>query len=231
MLLIVSAVSKSSQFTLHTWLIGSMAGPTPVSALLHSSTMVVLGIYLLIRLSPILEWSSDWSIYLIFIASLSALLGASCGLVENDIKKIIAYSTTSQLGYMMIACCLSLYNIAIFHIIIHAFFKSLLFLAAGAIIHSLFDNQDIRKYGSLIKFLPITYIVFLLASLSLIAFPFFSGFYSKDYLITLLIVPYNFTHTLGFLFTFLAAIFTSIYSIRSLLLIFISQPNFPLNRA
>lgn len=224
---ILASASKSSQFTLHTWLISAMEGPTPVSALLHSSTMVILGVYFLIRLSPILEWAPNASLLIIWLGSLSALLGAASGLIENDIKKIIAFSTTSQLGYMFVACGISQYNLALLHLLLHAFFKSLLFLSAGAIIHAVSNNQDIRKMGSLILFLPITYSVNLLATLSLLAFPFFSGFYSKDLIIELLINPYNFSHSIAFIFTYFAALFTSLYSIRSFILVFLNQPNYP----
>jgi NADH-ubiquinone oxidoreductase chain 5 len=177
---IIGASAKSAQISLHTWLAAAMAGPTPVSSLLHSSTMVTAGIYLLLRISPLLEGSESALILLIWLGSLTALFGAACGLVENDIKKIIAYSTSSQLGYMVVAIGVSQYSLALFHLINHAFFKSLLFLSAGAFIHGVLDQQDIRKMGSLALFTPITYGVFLLGSFSLMAFPFFTGFYSKD---------------------------------------------------
>lgn len=204
-----------------------MAGPTPVSSLLHSSTMVTAGIYLLMRLSPLIELSSFALILIIWLGSLSALLGAACGIVENDMKKIIAYSTSSQLGYMVVACGISQYNLALFHLICHAFFKSLLFLAAGAFIHSVLDNQDIRRMGSLNILTPITYSVFLLGSLSLMAAPFFSGFYSKDLLLEILLCPLNLTHSFAYLFTLFAALFTTIYSIRLLIYAMLSLPQFP----
>lgn len=225
---ILAASAKSAQITLHTWLAAAMAGPTPVSSLLHSSTMVTAGIYLLMRISPILELSSTALMILIWLGSLTALLGGACGLVENDIKKIIAFSTSSQLGYMVVACGISQYNLALFHLICHAFFKSLLFLAAGAFIHSLVDGQDIRKMGGLNLLTPITYSVYLLGSLSLMAAPFFSGFYSKDLLLEILCVPHNFTHTIAYLFTLFAALLTTIYSIRLLIFSMLSRPQFPL---
>src|SRR5215470_15875128 len=142
----------------------AMEGPTPVSALIHAATMVTAGVYLLIRSSPLIEYSS-------------------IGLFQQDIKKIIAYSTMSQLGMMVISIGLSSYNIALFHLVNHAFYKGLLFLGAGAVIHAVADNQDFRKYGGLIAYLPLSYSVMLIASLSLVAFPFMTGFYSKDFII------------------------------------------------
>ena len=226
---ILAASAKSAQIGLHTWLAAAMAGPTPVSSLLHSSTMVTAGIYLLMRLSPILELSSLSLIIIIWLGSLTALLGASCGLVENDIKKIIAYSTSSQLGYMMVAIGVSQTSLALFHLINHAFFKSLLFLSAGAFIHAVLDQQDIRKMGSLVLLTPITYCVFVLGSLSLMAFPFMTGFYSKDLLLEILIIPLNLTHSFAYIFTFLAALLTSIYSLRLLILAMLTRPQFPLS--
>lgn len=204
-----------------------MAGPTPVSSLLHSSTMVTAGIVLLIRISPILENSSTALMVVIWLGSLTALLGAGCGLVDNDIKRIIAFSTSSQLGYLFVACGVSQYTIALTHLLNHSWFKSLLFLASGAFIHAVFD-QDIRKMGSLVLLTPISYAVFLLGSLSLVAFPFFTGFYSKDFLLEILLVPLNVTHTIAYIFTLLAALLTATYSIRLLMLAMYSRPHFPL---
>ena len=226
---IIAASAKSAQISLHSWLTAAMAGPTPVSSLLHSSTMVTAGIFLLIRLSPILEFASSTSfIILIWLGSLTALLGASCGLIETDIKKIIAYSTNSQLGYMIVTIGISQMNLSLFHLINHAFFKSLLFLSAGAFIHALSDQQDIRRMGSLNLLTPITYSVFLLGNLSLMAFPFITGFYSKDFLLELLLVPHSFTHTIAYLFTLFAALFTTLYTIRLLMKAMLSRPQFPL---
>ena len=204
-----------------------MAGPTPVSSLLHSSTMVTAGIVLLIRISPMLENSSTALMVVIWLGSLTALLGAGCGLVDNDIKRIIAFSTSSQLGYLFVACGVSQYTIALTHLLNHSWFKSLLFLASGAFIHAVFD-QDIRKMGSLVLLTPISYAVFLLGSLSLVAFPFFTGFYSKDFLLEILLVPLNITHTIAYIFTLLAALLTATYSIRLLMLAMYSRPHFPL---
>jgi NADH-ubiquinone oxidoreductase chain 5 len=202
--------------------------PTPVSALIHAATMVTAGVYLLIRISPILEWSETNLILIIWLGAISSLLGAACGLLENDIKKIIAFSTTSQLGYMIVACGISQYSLSLFHLINHAFFKALLFLSAGAILHALFDEQDMRKYGSLIFYLPFTYISFIIGSFSLMAFPFLTGFYSKDFILEILLIPNNFTHTIAYFLTLIAAFLTSIYSIRLLILTFLSKPHFSL---
>ena len=225
---IVAASAKSAQISLHTWLAAAMAGPTPVSSLLHSSTMVTAGVYLLMRFSPILELSSTALMVIIWLGSLTAQLGAACGLVENDIKKIIAFSTSSQLGYMVVACGISQYSQALFHLINHAFFKSLLFLSAGALIHAVVDQQDIRRMGSLNLLTPITYTVITLGSLSLMAFPFMTGFYSKELLQELLQVPLNISHTLAYVLTLLAALLTSLYSIRLWGVALLSRPQFPL---
>ena len=156
----------------------------------------------------------------IWLGSISALLGAAAGLLENDLKKVIAFSTTSQLGYMIVACGISQYSLSLFHLINHAFFKALLFLSAGAVLHAVMDEQDMRKMGGLSINLPITYVSFIIGSLSLMAFPFLTGFYSKDYLLEILLIPYNFTHTIAYILTLLAAFLTSIYSIRLLILTF-----------
>ena len=156
----------------------------------------------------------------IWLGSISALLGASAGLLENDLKKVIAFSTTSQLGYMVVACGISQYSLSLFHLINHAFFKALLFLSAGAVLHAVMDEQDMRKMGGLSINLPITYVSFIIGSLSLMAFPFLTGFYSKDYLLEILLIPNNFTHTIAYILTLLAAFLTSIYSIRLLILTF-----------
>jgi NADH-ubiquinone oxidoreductase chain 5 len=170
-LLLIGACAKSAQLFLFTWLPHSMEGPTPVSALLHAATLVVAGCYLLIRSSFILEYSSTILILIIFTGALSTFIGASSGFLQNDLKRIIAFSTISQMGYIFLAIGLSQFNVAVFHVVNHAFFKSMLFLAAGAIIHSMQDNQDIRKLGGLLYFLPFTYSIILIGSLSLAALP------------------------------------------------------------
>jgi len=174
LLLLGGALAKSANIPLHSWLPGSMEAPTPVSALLHAATLVTAGIYLLIRISPILEFSGSVLLIITLIGSSTAFFAATCGLLQNDLKRIIAFSTISQLGYMMMAIGLSQYNVALMHTVNHAFFKALLFLGAGAVIHSFADQQDVRKMGGLIKFLPFTYSVMLTGSLSLLATPFFN---------------------------------------------------------
>lgn len=162
-----------------------MEGPTPVSALIHAATMVTAGVFLLIRFSPLLEFSSVVLLILTIVGSLTALFGSIIGIFQNDLKKVIAYSTCSQLGYMIFCCGLSCYNISIFHLFNHAFFKALLFLCAGSIIHATSNEQDMRRMGSLINFLPVTYSLMLIGSFTLLGFPFLTGFYSKDLILEL----------------------------------------------
>jgi NADH-ubiquinone oxidoreductase chain 5 len=206
-----------------------MEGPTPVSALIHSATMVTAGIFLMIRTSPLLEYSSTALIVITMLGSLSAFVFASIGLVQNDLKRIIAYSTASQLGYLGAVCGLSQYNIAFYHIINHAFFKALLFLAAGSVIHAMADEQDVRKMGGLAKLLPFTFVVMFIAALSNIAFPFLSGFYSKEIIILSGYSQYTFHGSFAYWMTTFAALFTSIYTTRLLYLTFFSIPNGPRN--
>jgi NADH-ubiquinone oxidoreductase chain 5 len=169
-----------------------MEGPTPVSSLIHAATLVTAGLYLLLRSSPILEYSTTALFIITIIGSLTSFFAASTGLLQNDIKRIIAMSTISQLGYMVMAIGLSQYNVALFHLMNHAFFKALLFLSAGSIIHSMADNQDLRRYGGLINFLPFTYTAILIGSLSLMALPWLTGFYSKDLILELAFAQYEF---------------------------------------
>jgi NADH-ubiquinone oxidoreductase chain 5 len=224
--IILAGAAKSALIPFTPWLAKAMEGPTSVSALLHSSTMVTAGVYLFIRFSPLLELSSTSLMIVLWLGSLGALFGAMCGLVDNDIKRIVAFSTMSQLGYMVVAVGISQYNIALFHLLMHAVFKSLLFLASGAILHAVLDNQNLTRMGSLNLMLPFTSLVFLFASLSLIAFPFTSGFYSKDLLLELLCVPHHFTHTVAYIFTLLAALLTTTYTIRTKMIAMISRPLF-----
>lgn len=225
-LLLIGCIAKSAQLGLHTWLPSAMEGPTPVSALIHAATMVTAGVYLLLRFSPLLEWCNESLLLISWIGAITAQYGGASGQVEYDIKKVIAYSTTSQLGYMVQATGLSQYSLSLFHLINHAFFKALLFLSAGAIIHALYDEQDFRKMGGLLKLLPRTYISILLGSLSLMALPFFTGFYSKDLIQEVSLLPNSSTNSLAFILIYVAALFTSIYSIRLLFLTFINQPLF-----
>jgi len=170
-----------------------MEGPTPVSALLHAATLVTAGLYLIVRFSPLIEFSNIALICITIIGALTAFFAATAGLLQNDIKRVIAFSTCSQLGYMLFACGISNYNIGLFHLMNHAFFKALLFLSAGSIIHAMSDEQDIRKLGGLIKSLPFTYSMMLIGSLSLLGFPFLTGFYSKDAILEIAYANYS-TH-------------------------------------
>ncbi len=168
-----------------------MEGPTPVSALIHAATMVTAGVFLLIRCAPLLEYAPKALSVIVIIGALTALFAASVGLVQNDIKKVIAYSTCSQLGYMVFACGLSQYSTSLFHLVNHGFFKALLFLSAGSVIHAMADEQDMRKLGGLIKAIPFTYTMMLIGSLSLMGFPFLTGYYSKDAILELAYATYT----------------------------------------
>jgi NADH-ubiquinone oxidoreductase chain 5 len=223
--LLGGALAKSANIPLHSWLPGSMEAPTPVSALLHAATLVTAGIYLLIRVSPILEYSSTALLIITIIGSTTAFIAATCGLLANDLKRIIAFSTISQLGYMMMAIGLSQYNVALMHTVNHAFFKALLFLGAGAVIHSFSDQQDVRKMGGLIKFLPFTYSVMLTGSLSLLATPYLTGFYSKDLILELAYGQYNFSGIYAYILGSITAGITAFYSFRLISLVFLTTPN------
>jgi NADH-ubiquinone oxidoreductase chain 5 len=225
LLLLGGALAKSANIPLHSWLPGSMEAPTPVSALLHAATLVTAGIYLLIRISPILEFSGSVLLIITLIGSSTAFFAATCGLLQNDLKRIIAFSTISQLGYMMMAIGLSQYNVALMHTVNHAFFKALLFLGAGAVIHSFADQQDIRKMGGLIKFLPFTYSVMLTGSLSLLATPYLTGFYSKDLILELAYGQYSFSGMYAFILGSITAGITAFYSFRLISLVFLTNAN------
>ncbi len=216
----VGAVGKSAQVGLHTWLPDAREGPTPVSALIHAATRVTAGVFLLCRCSPLIEYSSNMSFFITILGGMTAFLAATTGLLQNDLKRVIAYSTCSQLGYRVFSVGLSGYTVSMFHLSNHAFFKALLFLGAGAVIHSMSDEQDMRKMGGLIKILPFSYIVILVGSLALMGFPFLTGFYSKDVILELaygsFIVEGRFVHILGSF----AAFFTAYYSTRLLILTF-----------
>ena len=224
-LLFIGAVGKSAQIGLHTWLPDAMEGPTPVSALIHAATMVTAGIFLIIRCSPIFEYAPLILNIVTIIGALTAFFSATIGLVQNDIKKIIAYSTCSQLGYMTFVCGVSNYSTSLFHLSNHAFFKALLFLSAGSIIHGLGNEQDIRKMGGLINVMPFTYAMFLIGSLSLAGFPFLSGFYSKDIILELVFTKYTIASTFAYWLGVLTAFFTAIYSFRLLYYVFYSPNN------
>jgi len=226
--LLIGAMAKSSQVGLHVWLPMAMEGPTPVSALIHAATMVTAGVYLLMRTSPLIEYSSTVLMLCLCLGAVTTVFSSLIGLFQQDIKKVIAYSTMSQLGMMVIAVGLSCYNIALFHLINHAFYKGLLFLGAGAVIHAVADNQDFRKYGGLRPFLPLTYSVMLIASLSLVAFPFMTGFYSKDFILESAYGQYYYSSTVVYMIATIGAMFTTLYSIKVLYLTFLTNPNGPL---
>nr|YP_010868419.1 NADH dehydrogenase subunit 5 [Epizoanthus rinbou]WGU19913.1 NADH dehydrogenase subunit 5 [Epizoanthus rinbou] len=221
--LFIGAVGKSAQLGLHTWLPDAMEGPTPVSALIHAATMVTAGVFLLIRSAPLLEQAPLALMIITIVGSMTAFFTATIGLVQNDLKKVIAYSTCSQLGYMVVACGISHYSISLFHLMNHAFFKALLFLSAGSVIHALADEQDMRKMGGLIKSTPFTYTMMIIGSLSLMGFPYLTGFYSKDLILELAYDQYYlaFAHWL----VVFSALLTAFYSIRLIYLTFIANTN------
>lgn len=223
--LFLGAMGKSAQLGLHTWLPDAMEGPTPVSALIHAATMVTAGVFLITRCSYLFEFSPNILNFIIIIGSTTAFFAATTGLFQNDIKKVIAYSTCSQLGYMVFACGLSSYEVGMFHLSNHAFFKALLFLTAGAIIHALSDEQDMRKMGGLQQLLPFSYAVMLIGSLALIGFPFLAGFYSKDVILEISFSKYNIIGHFSYILGCLAAFCTAFYSTRLLFLIFLSKVN------
>ena len=214
LLLFIGAMGKSAQIFLHTWLPDAMEGPTPVSALIHAATMVTAGVFLVVRCSPIYEYSDLALSIITVVGMVTALFAASVALVQTDIKKIIAYSTCSQLGYMFFAAGVGAYSVAMFHLFTHAFFKALLFLGSGAIIHSFKDEQDINKMGGVWKKLPYTYTLMIIGTLALTGFPFLSGFYSKDAIIEFAFLRGN---NLGFYASSIGvftALLTSVYSWR-----------------
>jgi len=219
-LLFLGAMGKSAQIGLHTWLPDAMEGPTPVSALIHAATMVTAGVFLLIRCSPLLTCTPSMLTVITVVGAGTAFMAATSGIFQNDLKKVIAYSTCSQLGYMVFVCGLSGYAVSLFHLSTHAFFKALLFLGAGAVIHAVVSEQDMRRFGGLLKLLPYTYAAFLVGSLALMGVPFLSGFYSKDFILELagssLRPAANFAYMLGLV----SALFTSYYSFRLLYLTF-----------
>ena len=222
-LLFLGAMGKSAQIGLHTWLPAAMEGPTPVSALIHAATMVTAGVFLMARFSPVLEFAPGALAFVGFIGATTALFAATVGCVQNDIKRIIAYSTCSQLGYMFIAAGAGAYQVSMFHLFTHAFFKALLFLAAGSVIHAMSDEQDIRKMGGLWRKIPVTYAVVWIGSLALAGIPFFAGYYSKD-----AILEAAYAHggvgTYGYICGTLAAFLTAFYSWRLIILTFHGQP-------
>lgn len=224
-LLFLGAMGKSAQLGLHTWLPDAMEGPTPVSALIHAATMVTAGVFLLARCSYIFEYSPSVLNFVVIIGSCTAFFAATTGLFQNDMKKVIAYSTCSQLGYMIFACGLSSYDVGVFHLSNHAFFKALLFLGAGSVIHAISDEQDMRKVGGLRKILPFSYSIMLIGSLALIGFPFLAGFYSKDVILEISFSKFTVVGHFSYILGTLAAFCTAFYSTRLLYLVFLSEPN------
>ena len=227
--LFVGAMGKSAQFPLHVWLPDSMEGPTPISALIHAATMVTAGIFMVARMSPLFELSDTALSFIMVIGGITALFMGFLGIIQTDIKRVVAYSTLSQLGYMTVALGASAYSVAVFHLMTHAFFKALLFLAAGSVILGVHHNQDIRWMGGVRKYMPITWITFLLGSLALIGTPFFSGFYSKDSIIEAV----HESHLAGAGFAYfavLAGVFiTAFYSSRLYFLVFHGKERFDQN--
>lgn len=220
-LLLIGVIGKSAQIGLHMWLPDAMEGPTPVSALIHAATMVTAGVFLIIRLSPIFEQSSLILLIIVLFGSFTAFFTSTIGLTQNDLKKVIAYSTCSQLGYMVMICGFSQYNAGLFHLVNHGFFKALLFLSAGSVIHSLNDEQDIRKMGGLKHITPLTFICIFIGSISLMGLPFLTGFYSKDLIIELIYGESYLSFALWLGLT--AACFTAYYSFRLIFYSFLSN--------
>ena len=212
--LFIGAMGKSAQFFLHTWLPDAMEGPTPVSALIHAATMVTAGVFLVVRCSPIFEYSQVALNFVAIVGMITALFAASVALVQNDIKKIIAYSTCSQLGYMFFAAGVGAYHVAIFHLFTHAFFKALLFLGSGSVIHSLNDEQDVRNMGDLWKKMPVTWLAMVVGTLALTGFPFLSGFYSKDAIIEFAFLKGTNIGYFAAGIGIMTAVFTALYSWR-----------------
>lgn len=227
--LFIGAMGKSAQFPLHVWLPDSMEGPTPISALIHAATMVTAGIFMVARMSPLFELSDTALNFILVIGAITALFMGFLGIIQNDIKRVVAYSTLSQLGYMTVALGASAYSVAVFHLMTHAFFKALLFLAAGSVIIGMHHNQDIRWMGNVKKYMPITWITSLIGSLALIGTPLFAGFYSKDSIIEA--VHFSKLPAAGFAhFAVLAGVFvTAFYSFRMYFLVFHGKERFDQN--
>jgi NADH-quinone oxidoreductase subunit L len=227
LLLFMGAMGKSAQFLLHTWLPDAMEGPTPVSALIHAATMVTAGVFMVARISPLFELAPIALGFVAIIGATTAFFAATVGLVQTDIKRVVAYSTCSQLGYMFAAEGVGAYNAGIFHLFTHASFKALLFLGAGAVIHALHHEQDLRRMGALRKVLPFTWATMLVGTLSLTGFPFTAGFVSKDAIIEATYAAHSQVGTYAFVLTLVSAILTSFYSWRLMFLAFEGKPREP----
>lgn len=223
LLLFMGAMGKSAQFLLHTWLPDAMEGPTPVSALIHAATMVTAGVFMVARLSPLFELAPAALTFVTFIGATTAFFAATVGLVQNDIKRVVAYSTASQLGYMFVALGVGAYSVAIFHLFTHAFFKALLFLGAGSVIHAVSDEQDMRKMGGLRKHIPLTYGMMVIGTLALTGFPLTAGFFSKDAIIEAAFAGDNAAAAYAFVLVVAAAAMTAFYSWRLIFMTFHGQ--------
>ncbi|HEX5311565.1 NADH-quinone oxidoreductase subunit L [Aquabacterium sp.] len=224
--LFIGAMGKSAQFPLHVWLPDSMEGPTPISALIHAATMVTAGIFMVTRMSPLFELSDTALNFILVIGSITALFMGFLGIIQNDIKRVVAYSTLSQLGYMTVALGVSAYNVAVFHLMTHAFFKALLFLGAGSVIIGMHHDQDIRNMGGLWKYMKITWITSLIGSLALIGTPFFSGFYSKDSIIEAVHASHLPAAGFAYFAVIVGVFVTAFYSFRMYFLVFHGKENF-----
>ena len=222
-LLFIGAMGKSAQLGLHTWLPDAMEGPTPVSALIHAATMVTAGVFLVARMSPLFEYALFTNLFIIFIGASTAIFAASIALTQNDIKRVIAYSTCSQLGYMFFAAGLGAYNASIFHLMTHGFFKALLFLSAGSVIHAMHHEQDMRKMGGLFKKIPFTGAMMWIGSLAIIGFPYFSGYYSKESILENAYYSSSSMATFAYTVGILTALLTAFYSWRLLFMTFHGQ--------
>jgi NADH-quinone oxidoreductase subunit L len=225
LLLFMGAMGKSAQFLLHTWLPDAMEGPTPVSALIHAATMVTAGVFMVARLSPLFELSPDAQAFVMFIGATTAIFAATIGLVQNDIKRIVAYSTCSQLGYMFVAMGAGAYSVGMFHLFTHAFFKALLFLGSGSVIYAMHHEQDIRNMGGLKDRIPYTYFVMVIGTLALTGFPLTAGYFSKDAIIESAYASHNPFAYYGFMMTVIAAGLTSFYSWRLIFKTFHGEPH------
>ncbi|HEX3953097.1 MAG TPA: NADH-quinone oxidoreductase subunit L, partial [Stellaceae bacterium] len=225
LLLFMGAMGKSAQFLLHTWLPDAMEGPTPVSALIHAATMVTAGVFMVARLSPLFELAPNAQAFVTFIGATTAIFAATIGLVQNDIKRIVAYSTCSQLGYMFVAMGVGAYSVGMFHLFTHAFFKALLFLGSGSVIHAMHHEQDIRHMGGLKERIPFTYVVMIVGTLALTGFPLTAGYFSKDAIIEAAFVGKNPVALYAFICTVAAALLTSFYSWRLIFKTFHGEPH------
>jgi NADH-quinone oxidoreductase subunit L len=218
-------MGKSAQFLLHTWLPDAMEGPTPVSALIHAATMVTAGVFMVARLSPLFELAPNAQAFVTLIGATTAIFAATIGLVQNDIKRIVAYSTCSQLGYMFVAMGVGAYSVGMFHLFTHAFFKALLFLGSGSVIHAMHHEQDIRHMGGLKERIPFTYVVMIVGTLALTGFPLTAGYFSKDAIIEAAFVGKNPIALYAFICTVAAALLTSFYSWRLIFKTFHGEPH------